>query len=426
MIRRSLVLISSLLLALPLFAAGGKITGLVTNQTTGKPSAGDTVVLLDLGEGMNESGRTKTDAKGNYSFDADTSKPHLVRVIHQGVTYHAQVMPGESIGNVEVFDVAKKLEAVNLAIDLVQAQANNEQIAVDELFVLSNTSKPGRTLLNDNPFEFYLPNGAQIDSAEIEAPGGMPLRMNPVPEKEPGRYTVIFPIRPGETRLQVSYHLPYTGKLDFQPRLLQAAQHFAVIVAPGMSFNPENPQTFQSMNENGRELHVALNVKAGQKLAYSVAGAGTFPPDNNNQGGGETNETAGGPRPGGGIGTPESTPDPLEKYRWWIFGAIGVLFIAGAGYALRQPAPQPHADEPVKKGKAKGARPATAAATANGGRNGHASALLDVLKEELFQLEIDKHEGRLTPAEYDKYRAALDLTIRRAMSRQEKPTTASK
>ncbi len=426
MIRRSLILISSLLLALPLFAAGGKITGLVTNQTTGKPSAGDTVVLLDLGEGMNESGRTKTDAKGNYSFDADTGKPHLVRVIHQGVTYHAQVMPGESIGNVEVFDVSKKLEAVSLAIDLVQAQANNEQVAVDELFVLSNTSKPGRTLLNDNPFEFYLPSGAQIDSAEIEAPGGMPLRMNPVPEKEPGRYTIIFPIRPGETRLQVSYHLPYTGKLDFQPHLLQAAQHFAVIVAPGMSFTAENPGAFQTMNENGRELHVALNVKPGDKLAYSVAGAGSFPQENNQ--GGETANTPGTQTgPGGGIGTPESTPDPLEKYRWWIFGAIGLLFVVGAGYALRQPAPKPEQEVPAKQGKGKVARPAaTAVAASDGGRNGHASALLDALKEELFQLEIDKHEGRLTPAEYEKHRAALDLTLRRAMSRQEKTTTASK
>ena len=417
MIRRSLVLIFLLTFAASLFAASGKLTGMVTNQTTGKPSAGDTVVLLDLGEGMNESGRTQTNAKGQFSFDTDTDKPHLVRVIHQGVTYHAQAMPGETVANVEVFDVAKKLDGVSLTIDLVRAQTNNNELVVDELFVLTNTSKPGRTLLNDNPFEFYLPSGAQVESAEIQAPGGMPLRMNPVPEAEKDRYTVIFPIRPGETRLQIAYHLPYTGKADFTPRLLSDAQHYAVMVAPGMSFSPVDAQAFQSMNENGSELHVATNVKPGQKLAYSFSGSGNFPPEN------EGGQTANGPgnesRPGGGIGAPETTPDPLEKYRWWIFGVIGLLFVAGAGYALRHPAPAPQ-PEPVKKTKAHGA-PATSA-----GRNGHASSLLDALKEELFQLEIDKHEGKLSNAEYEKHRAALELTIRRAVSRQEKPTTAAK
>jgi hypothetical protein len=414
-IRRSLILLITLVFAAPLLAATGKITGQVTNQTTAKPSAGDTVILLNLGEGMDEAGRTRTDARGHFSFDVDTDKPHLVRVVHQGVTYHAQVMPGETVANVEVFDVSKQVDGVSLSIDLVRAQTNNDQLVVDELFVLTNTSKPGRTLLNDTPFEFYLPPGAQVESAEIQAPGGMPLRMNPVPEQEKDRYTVVFPIRPGETRLQIAYHLPYNGKVDLSPRLLSAAQHFAVMAAPGMTFSAADAGSFQSMNENGSELHVALNVKPGQKLAYSLSGSGAFPPET------EGGETAANPRtqtgPGGGIGAPEATPDPLEKYRWWIFGVIGLLFVAGAGYALRHPAPAP---EPVKKGKRQ------AAAVANAGRNGHATALLEVLKEELFQLEIDRHEGRLTAAEYDKHRAALELTIRRAVSRQEKPATAAK
>src|SRR5579859_2019888 len=152
-IRRSLILIFTLAFATSLFAAKGKLSGMVTNETTAKPSAGDTVVLLDLAEGMNESGRTQTNAKGQFSFDTDTDKPHLVRVIHQGVTYHAQAMPGETVANVEVFDVAKKVEGVSLTIDLVRAQTGNGQLVIDELFVLTNTSKPGRTLLNDNPFE---------------------------------------------------------------------------------------------------------------------------------------------------------------------------------------------------------------------------------------------------------------------------------
>ncbi len=47
------------------------LTGTVKNSTTGKPAAGDEVILISLGQGMEESGRTKADAKGNFSFKLD-------------------------------------------------------------------------------------------------------------------------------------------------------------------------------------------------------------------------------------------------------------------------------------------------------------------------------------------------------------------
>ncbi len=52
---------------LSVFAA--TVTGTVTNKTVNKPSAGDDVVLIAFGQGMQEAGRTKTDAKGHYSLD---------------------------------------------------------------------------------------------------------------------------------------------------------------------------------------------------------------------------------------------------------------------------------------------------------------------------------------------------------------------
>ena len=74
------------------------LTGTVKNATTGKPAAGDEVILLSLGQGMEEAGRTKADAKGNFSFKLDNAQgPHLVRVIHQEVTYHRMAPPGTHI-----------------------------------------------------------------------------------------------------------------------------------------------------------------------------------------------------------------------------------------------------------------------------------------------------------------------------------------
>lgn len=75
-----------------LFAA--TLTGKITNGTTNKPAAGDEVILIKLAAGMEEVGHAKTDAAGKFSFTfADAASPHLVRAVHQGVTYHQPAPP---------------------------------------------------------------------------------------------------------------------------------------------------------------------------------------------------------------------------------------------------------------------------------------------------------------------------------------------
>jgi hypothetical protein len=44
--------------------------------------------------------------------------------------------------------------------------------------------------------------------------------------------------------------------------------------------------------------------------------------------------------------------------------------------------------------------------------------LLEGLKEELFQLELDKQEGSISEGEYQSAKAALDQTLRRALARK--------
>jgi hypothetical protein len=46
---------------------------------------------------------------------------------------------------------------------------------------------------------------------------------------------------------------------------------------------------------------------------------------------------AAGGQPGGGIGNPIGTPDPLTKYKWWILLGFGLLLAFAAGFLLRKP-----------------------------------------------------------------------------------------
>ena len=138
------------------YAFAETLTGTVKNGTTNKPGAGDEVILIKLGNGMEEAARTKADAKGNFSFNLDDQGPHLIRAIHQGVTYHRMAPPGTTSVEVEVNDVAKKVDGISVTADVMRCQAENGQLEIVRLFAVDNKSNPPKTQMNDHNFEFYL------------------------------------------------------------------------------------------------------------------------------------------------------------------------------------------------------------------------------------------------------------------------------
>jgi hypothetical protein len=65
-------------------------------------------------------------------------------------------------------------------------------------------------------------------------------------------------------------------------------------------------------------------------------------------------------------------------------------------------------------------RPATAGGVPapRSGSGSSGSMLLDALKEELFQLEMEHKQGSISQEEYNKAKAALDQTLERALKRK--------
>ena len=418
------------------FAAAQTLTGTVKNGTTGKPAAGDEVVLLQLGQGMNEVGRTKTDAKGQFSFKLDDDKsPHLVRAIHQDVTYHRMAPPGTTSVELEVFDAAKKIAGIDLVADIVRLQAEQGRLEIVREFFVQNKSKPPRTQMNDRNLEFYIPEGATIipDSASATTEGGNPLKSAPVPQSEKNRYSFIFPLRPGQTRFEVAYELPYTGSANLDPKSLYPTEHFVVMMPKAMQFTAANDSAgFKSTpypQEPDAVVQVVSNTAQGENLAFKISGVGML------QGSQEADSAKGEAgdktsRPGGGLGPPIDAPDPLQKYRWYILGGIAAALIVGGIFvAVRQqsanrklarqkpasPMGTPvHFDDdeygPAPTLGTPNVRPAAAARPA--------SMLLDALKEELFQLEVERRQGQISQSEYESAKSALDQTLDRALKRE--------
>lgn len=394
-------------------AHAATLTGTVTNGTTSKPSAGDEVILIKLAAGMEEAAHAKTDSQGKFNLSLsvdDENAPHLIRVIHQGVTYHQPAPPGTKSVDVKVYDAAKKVEGVNAVADLMYLQAGKGDLAIMRLFAVDNTSQPPRTQMSDAAFEFNAPENAEIDEGQAQTAGGQWVNTTPVPQKIKGRYAFVFPLRPGQTQFRVTYHLSYSGKATVDPKEIYPLQHFVIIMPRTLGFTPSQSGVYQDKQPPDLQdaiAEVASNTKPEQNLAFNVSGEGMLQDQDQNAANAppSTGATADN-RPGGGLGKPGEDPDPLDQYRWWLLGGLGAALAGGAVYITS------HSKTQISAAVALTSAPRAAGST------GHSGALLNALKEELFQLEMEHKQGQMSDQEYATAKSALDQTLARAIKRR--------
>jgi len=420
-------------LLLTCLATAQTLTGTVKNATTGKPAAGDEVVLLKLAQGMEEAGRTKTDAKGQFSFKLDnTQSPHLVRAIHQDVTYHRMAPPGTTSVALDVYDVSSKIDGIAVVADIMRVQVEQGQLEVMRAFAVQNKSNPPRTQMNERNLEFYVPDGAKIIDGSAMTAGGQPITSAPVPESEKkDRYSFVFPLRPGITQFQVAFTLPYSGSANLDPKSIYPLEHFVAILPKSMQFAAGPAAGFKPMNDPNQadsNVQVASNTKLGQNLAFKVSGEGVL--ETRQEGDGSQGQAAAPDntpaqaRPGGGLGPPIDAPDPLQKYRWWILGGFAAVLVIGGVYVANRQQSTARSLARQKAGSA--ARPSIeddyepaetpAAQSVRSARP--TSMLMEGIKEELFQLEVERKQGQISQAEYEKAKSALDQTLERALRRE--------
>jgi hypothetical protein len=279
----------------------------------------------------------------------------------------------------------------------------------------------------------------------------MPVKSPPVPLGDaPDHYAFIFPLRPcaskaeaaqdqscGETRFQVTFHLPYTGSLAFAPKVAMPTDTVAVMLPKSMRFQPGAGANYTpATDELNAQAFVVRNVQPSQPLGFTVSGSGQLPRDTPAAGDGQdagaagadasgAGNTAGGDltpseasarqradtRPGVGLNNPldsEGDLEPWAKYKWWILGVLSVALAAGAGMMLKTTP----AATLAASSTATGAAPSPATPVASG-----PGALLQALKDELFAIETDRLGGKLDDAQYAEQKTALEIILRRALAR---------
>ena len=148
-------------------AMAASLTGVVTDRTTGKPSAGDTIAVINTAQSMDEIAKATSDAQGRFQVNAPDGGQILLHVTHRGAEYFKSVPPGASSVAIDVYDSAAKIDGISGEATVLRAEtdASGKTLNLAENFFVQNASAPPRTQYGGNTLRL-LPSQGRGDCAD--------------------------------------------------------------------------------------------------------------------------------------------------------------------------------------------------------------------------------------------------------------------
>jgi hypothetical protein len=254
--------------------ASAAVDGTVRNLTSDSGQANAIVTLVELGSGMNTLGSVRTDASGNFTFAADLKPgtPYLIQALHQGVTYNQMLQPGAQSSGIrlEVYDASPKAPDARVTQHMILLEPSAGELLVNEAVIFTNTGKV--TYQDpDGTLKVWVPTAVKTPvRLRITAPQGMPISREAEKSRQSNVYLVRYPIKPGETRIDLQYGLPASEK--FESRILHGGGPVRIIAPKGVKL--ESP-ALADLGPEPRTQATVYELK-GRQYALNIVGTGTL------------------------------------------------------------------------------------------------------------------------------------------------------
>lgn len=321
-------------------SALGAIEGVVQNGTTGRAESGVAVTLIKLEQAMEPAASTKSDAAGKFRFDQNVSgAPLMLRAEFEGVTYNQMIPPGSRTGDVRltVYRAARATATAGVPEQHVMLfEPSGTEMIVNESFLYRNQAQPPVTYVNNEQgtLRFYLPAGAKgIVQVSAAGPGGVPVRGTAEKTGEPDIYKVSFPIKPGESRIDLTYLVPHQPGAEFAGKTLYPGVLTRIAAPSGVTLSGEG---LESMGQEPQSKASIFNIGSGASFRVTIAGEGRLAraPEGGEGSGGESISII---------------PAAVEKQFWLIIGfAAAILGLGFYGLYTAREGDEPRPREQPK------------------------------------------------------------------------------
>jgi hypothetical protein len=267
----------ALVLALLAAAAHAAITGTVINQSTGKPQAGATVAYYKVATatGPELVDQAKSGADGTFTINQTPPPgPSLLRTAFDGITYNHMLSPGSPTTGVtlDVYNTSTSQGAAKVAKHMILFEPGGGQMSISETYLFTNTGKTAWNDPNLGTLKFAVPQGASAPKVQATAPGGMPLGAAVNRNSRTETYFVDFAVKPGDTRFDVSYTVPYTEGADYAGRVLTKDDNTYLIAPQGVTMKGDG------LNDLGAEPRTQAHIYGLTGANYKIQLTGSVAP----------------------------------------------------------------------------------------------------------------------------------------------------
>jgi hypothetical protein len=223
-----------------------------------------------------------------------------------------------------VYESTNKAGTAKATQHLIVMEPSADQIKISELFIMDNKSAMTYHDPAKGSAQFFLPPGS-VDKARavITAPGGMPVPRPATLTATAGIYKVDYPLKPGETRIEVTYTTPaaqkFSGKIvpsEAPTRLVTPST--VTVTGDGIETLGQEPQTQAHLyNVSALDYNVLIDGTGALNLG-APSGNGSAEADDN--------------------GAPKIEVAPARIYSrlGWVLGlAFGILALGGVALYRR-------------------------------------------------------------------------------------------
>ncbi len=259
-----------LAVASPAFSA---ITGTVINRTTGLPQAGATIGFNRLGQnGIELVDQAKSGAQGKFSINQTPQGPCLLRTAFDGVTYNHMLPPGSRSTDltIEVFDVTKLPGAAKISKHMLLFEPSGGRMTVNEVVIFNNDGKTAWYDASNGTLHFFMPASAGGKAtAQGTAPEGVPIGAAVGPTATANVFKIDFPVKPGETRFDIVYTVPYTEGADYQGKVITKDENTYLIAPKGVTLDGAG------LNDLGVEPSSQAHIFGLADTSYQIKLTGT-------------------------------------------------------------------------------------------------------------------------------------------------------